>query len=342
MNQPPIFIVGSPRSGTSLMRTILNRHPDLAICNETHFLQLVYQARRRRAFGDLKDANARRRLVEEYVATQRMRRLGMDSTVLTERLLHEGISYRALFACLLDCYAQSKGKRRCGEKTPQHARISETLCEWFPGAIILHMLRDPRAAVASLQQEPWASRSAVTNARNWLACNLGARRSSHRSEYLEVRYETLVTQPEAEVARICSFLGEEYFSSMLIPNDVPPPGFPVERIYTPITAERIGTWREELTAEQVAQVEWVVGDHLQTFGYPREAPLASRLSIVRGLSVAAADFVRRGIGARPAGWYYYLRPAELVKQERWRRRYHWRDEPADPPPPALTRTASGR
>ena len=50
-SKPPVFVVGSPRSGTSLLRNMLNRHPSLAICGETHFDHYVYK--RRRAFGDL-------------------------------------------------------------------------------------------------------------------------------------------------------------------------------------------------------------------------------------------------------------------------------------------------
>ena len=71
------------------------------------------------------------------------------------------------------------------------------------------MIRDPRASVASLQRQRWASRSVVTNAHNCLACNLAARRCRQRPEYLEVGYETLATENENEVGRICAFKGKD-------------------------------------------------------------------------------------------------------------------------------------
>src|SRR6266851_2044993 len=215
--KPPVFIVGAPRSGTTLLRNILNRHPALAICGETQFHRHVYS--RRRAFGSLADPKNRERLVHEYLSTDRIKRLGMDLSKLREKLLREGDSYRAVFTCVMEHYAESHGKQRCGEKTPQHALFTETLCDWYPGATIIHLLRDPRDVVASLQRMPWASDSVVTNARVWVGQNVAAQRSSHRSGYLLVRYETLVNRPEEELIRICAHLDEEYSPLMLVPQE---------------------------------------------------------------------------------------------------------------------------
>src|ERR1035438_7487502 len=134
--EAPIFIVGAPRSGTSLLRNMLNRHPRIAICGETHFHYYVYA--RRRAFGDLGDLKNRRRLVEEYLALKRLRFV-IDRAGLTEKLLREGTSYQALFTCFVKYHTVSQAKQRWGEKTPQHAVFSETLCEWYPGGTIIHM-----------------------------------------------------------------------------------------------------------------------------------------------------------------------------------------------------------
>src|SRR6267378_254336 len=76
----PIFIVGAPRSGTTLLRNMLNRHPAIAICRETVFFQYVYQ--RRRTFGSLGELRNRRRLITEYLSTQRIRLMQMDSQAL--------------------------------------------------------------------------------------------------------------------------------------------------------------------------------------------------------------------------------------------------------------------
>jgi hypothetical protein len=302
------------------MRNILNRHPRIAICGETHFHQYVYA--RRRAFGDLSCPENRRRLVEEYLALKRLRFV-TDRAGLTEKLLLEGMSYKALFSCFVKYHTQAQGKPRWGEKTPQHALFAETLCEWYPGATIIHMIRDPRDVVASLQRMPWASGSVVQNARRWLRDNLAARACSHRPQYLPVRYETLVTQPEQELARVCQRLGEEYLPELLDPagDDVLPPPVPwLVRAEQPITTDRVGRWREDLTAEQVSQVEWVVGRHMESFGYQRAQDPPSILCIARGLGFAVFDTARIRLSQLPGIWYHLARPTKLAREESWMRR----------------------
>jgi len=215
--RPPVFIVGSPRSGTTLLRNVLDRHPALAICGETRFYRDVYA--RRRIFGDLGNARNRRRLVEQYLSTVRAKRIGVDPARLRAKLLSDATSYQEMFACVLEYYAETHGKKRCGEKTPHHAFFTETLCEWFPGAAIIHLVRDPRDVVASLQLRPWAPSSVVNNVWMWVLFNRGARRSSHRPEYLLVQYEKLAAHPEQELARICAHVGEDYAPPMLARAD---------------------------------------------------------------------------------------------------------------------------
>jgi hypothetical protein len=322
--EAPIFIVGTPRSGTSLLRNILNRHPRIAICAETHFHNYAYQ--RRKAFGDLRDPMSRRRLVEEYLALKYYLRFVTDPAGLTERLMREGTSYEALFTSLVKYHAE--GKPRWGEKTPQHALFAETLCDWYPNGTLIHIIRDPRGVVASLQRMPWATDSVVQNARRWLKHNLAARRCSLRPQYLQVRYETLVTRPEQEVARICERLGEEYSPSLLDPQQqsVHPPPQPWSlRAQQPITTERLGSWRADLTAEQVSQIEWALGRHMETFGYQRAMDPPSGLTIARGLGFAMFDSARTRLTQLPGIWYRLARPTKLVEEEAWRRRARKRE-----------------
>ena len=320
-SEAPIFVVGAPRSGTTLLRNILSRHPRIAVCGETRFNHYVYK--RRLAFGHLGDPRNRRRLVEEYLALDRLHRLIVDHGVLAERLMREATSYQALFTCLVRYYAESQGKERWGEKTPQHALFSETLCEWYPGGTVIHLVRDPRDVVASLQRMSWAWDSVVQNARTWLQCNLAARRCRHRPQYFPVRYETLVTEPEQEVTRICARLGEEYVPAMLdarAQDMFPPPVAYSRRAQQPVTTERLGKWREELRAEEVSLIEWVVGRHMETFGFQRVAAPPSTAAIARGLAFAVFDTVCTRVTQLPGIWYHVVRPTKLAKEEFWMRR----------------------
>jgi hypothetical protein len=318
----PIFIVGSPRSGTTLMCKVLDRHPALAICGETHFHQLVY--RRRKAFGDLANPAKRRYLIEQYLESRPIKKLRMNTPALVEKLSREAVSYQAMFTSMLRYYAESQGKPRMGEKTPRHALFLPALCEWFPDAIILHMVRDPRAAVASLQREPWASDSVVLNARRWVTMNTAARLFRDQPGYLEVRYENLVTDPEGELKKICHWIGEEYSPSVLTPEADRPAGGEQALSRRAITPARQELWRKELTPAQIAQIEWVAGENVELFGYRREAAPASAFTVARGYGYAAFEAVRFQATRLPALWYRYVDQTKLVKFEHWAGPRSWR------------------
>jgi hypothetical protein len=241
---------------------------------------------------------------------------------LEQTLLEEGVSYEALFLSLLWFYARAQGKRRCGEKTPQHALFTETLCSWYPDATVIHLLRDPRDVAASLMRMPSAPKGALGSARVWLQYNASAWRSRHRPQYLLVCYEQLVTQPEQELARVCAAIGEDYCPAMMVPNWDPTANRPwLRRAEEPVTTERMGKWRDLLTAEQVSLVEWVVGKQMRTFGYEAAGGSPTRSAIVRALGFAASDAVRRRIGEFPGVWYSVTRSPKLVKEEAAKSRF---------------------
>jgi len=299
---------------------MLNRHPEIAICRETDYYHYVY--RRRRAFGNLSDPRNRERLAKEYLSTQRMQRMRVDLRTLETMLLREGDSYKAFFSTLLGFYAQTHGKRRCGEKTPQHALFTETLCAWYPGGTVIHLVRDPRDVIASLLRLPSAPNNVIGNANLWLRDNRAARQSRNSSQYLLVYYEQLVSHPEEELRRICAFIGEGYSPAMLIPNwDVTADRPWLRRAEEPVTTERLGKWREELTPEEVALVEWVVGPEMRRFGYEPAGRSPSYNAIGRTLLFAAWDAVSRRAGEFPGMWYSATRSRQLAKEEAAKERY---------------------
>jgi Sulfotransferase family len=302
---------------------MLNRHPEIAISPETDFNHYVHS--RRRSFGSLSDPQNRQRLVDAYLSTEHVRKMKVDLHALQETLLREGTSYETFFVSLLRFYAQAQGKKRWGEKTPRHALIAETLCDWYPSATIIHLVRDPRDVVASLLRLPGTTNNVLGSAYVWLHCNLGARQSYDRPQYLLVRYEELVLQPEQELRRICAVLGAEYSPVMLLPNCDPATVLPwYRRAEEPVTTERLGKWREELTPDNVALVEWIVGPHMQLFGYEVVGRSPTSLAIFRGAAFAAFDALKRRIAEFPASWYYITRSTNLLKEENARHRFRKR------------------
>lgn len=317
----PIFIVGAPRSGTTLLRNALNRHSRIAICRETEFRHYVY--RRRAAFGPLSDRRNRERVVRQYLALERIRRTLLDLGSLAECLMEEGDSYPALFSSLLRFNMRAHCKSRWGEKTPDHAFFAETLFEWYPGATVIHILRDPRDVVASLMDMPSFPNSALGNANLWLTFNRAAARASRQPGYILVRYEDLVADPEHELRRVCGVIGESFSSEMMAPKFDPTADRPwFQRAEEPITSSRMEIWRERLSKTDAALVEWYIGSELQNFGFQNASTPPTSATIAAGFAFAVKDAIQRRIGEYPAIWYRRASCTELTREEAAATRYH--------------------
>lgn len=249
-----VFIVGVSRSGTTLMRHILEGSSQVSICRENHFLghllasEGVRQQLRRR-FGDHPDDRAARSLVDFLYdggleRASRLRGMSRQWTwtarhvpreEFTERFLASDRSERALFELVLRTYAEHQGKPIMGEKTPAHVRYVDTLLEWFPRGRVIHMVRDPRAIyVSELRRRGEHSPSMpyrllrpvrpllagfvlIETTLAWLesVIRLERNRQRHADRYLSVRFEDLVSEPEREIRRVCEFLQVPFEPPML-------------------------------------------------------------------------------------------------------------------------------
>jgi hypothetical protein len=112
---------------------------------------------------------------------------------------------------------------------------------------------------------------------------------------------------------------------MLIPDNDPTADRPwLRRAIEPVNTGRLGKWREQLTADQVALIEWFVKPHMQAFGYEPAGGSPSNLAIARGLASAAYDAARRRVGEFPGMWYSLTRSTQLAKEEAARERFRSR------------------
>lgn len=270
MIQAPIFIVGCPRSGTSLLRRCLNQHPRLAICGETHFFTLVWKLAGR--LGDLRHLQHRERLVRDFleaVAYFGYFHHPVDVTRLGERLRSEGASYPLFFQVLLQEFARQQGKVRCGEKTPGNALHLSLILRLFPDSQIVHVVRDPRDVVASLKTVPFASEDVVTNALLWKRHVRAAETYRRHTCYLRIHYEDLVRTPAPVFDRVCRFLNEPCFDDWAMSFDSPPAhcSWWRARSFQPIHTARIGRWTSDLTDEQLTLIEWITRREMKAFNY---------------------------------------------------------------------------
>jgi len=300
-----IFIVGVSRSGTTLMRRILDSHGRIGIATENHYLGhlLPWEGVRfaLRKAGDLRDDAAVRRAVELIYAGRIRPRVSLRpqspywdwllKTVPREqfeaRLLAGERSERGVFTTLMRVYADRGAKAIIGEKTPAHIGWAETLLEWYPNARIIHMVRDPRAVYASearrrmkrpggipyrwLVRVPPLLRLFLLHqvAVTWTAAVRHHRSLSarHPMSYRMVRFEDLVRDPATVISSTCEFLGVEMEPALLAQRVVSSGAMAGTVGFDAGAADR---WHTEIGRNAARWLSFLLGSRLPEMGYRRD------------------------------------------------------------------------
>jgi len=214
----PIFVVGAPRSGTTLLQLILDSHPLVGMQGELHFFDQINQLRE--TWPSVVTAASLQEFyqgLDRLAAFQYLPELDRHLAWTTEQLLRAGGGrLEDFFRCMVAAPAKLAGKPWGGEKTPENIRYLAELVEIFPTAKILHIHRDPRAVVASLMQAPWAPDSVLINTLKWKIDMLYADEFLKAGGRLhELAYEELVTEPRSCLQGVCDFIGVDFEERML-------------------------------------------------------------------------------------------------------------------------------
>lgn len=280
----PLLIGACPRSGTTLLRSMLDNHPELAVPGETNFVFDLWRYRAR--FGDLRDEANRRRMAEFVVDAEgrgaKRIRAGRSREETVERVAQAGPTVGSVAAAFWELYAERKGKPRWGDKRPAYAGFIGVMFDLWPAAQFVNLVRDPRGAVASTLRTDWDPEevrlpSAIAT---WEQSVQRVDRHARRlrpDQLLDVRYEDLVREPAAELRRICVFAGlradDEAIEQMITEKRSGQfrEGWH-ERLNEPISTGPIDSWREKLGDGEVAVIEHATKRWFPRFGYVAVAP----------------------------------------------------------------------
>ncbi len=267
--QNPIFVVGCPRSGTSLLRDLLRAHPRLSFPSASFFIPRLYKA-----YGDPRDEAQVRRLVGIILRIDWVRRWGLE---LAPSHFASCRSYSEIVSCLFEAWARKEGKRRWGDKTPDNVVEIPTLLEIFPSAKIIHIYRDGRDVALSWLKAGYRVHNLFTAAARWKQWVSAGRAAGAKvpASYLEVRYERLLSEPETTLREICNFLGEPYYPGMLVPNHLPrrdyPPWLgtrePTHVFHGEVLGSNSGKWKTAMSPSDRVLFESVAGDLLRELRY---------------------------------------------------------------------------
>lgn len=270
----PFFVVGAMRSGTTILRLILDRHPDIAIPPESHFIPRLYANRDQYGAGGI---------------VQRPQRFLVDLTgdpwFAAWKLPHEaiqaadlaGLSFSGAIDAVFHAYALHHKKKRWGDKTPGHILQIPLLASLFPESRFVHLIRDGRDVSLSMHSVSWFRMQPSVPAFFWTRDVKRGRsdgKTLHPARYLEIFYERILQDPEAEVGRLCEFLNVSFDSSMLDARvddaeKIPPD----QRWMHPNAALPIKSglrdWKRDLSPADIAMWEAIGGSQLSAAGYRR-------------------------------------------------------------------------
>ncbi|MFK7847125.1 MAG: sulfotransferase [Rhodothermales bacterium] len=277
----PFFIVGASRSGTTMMRLLLNAHSKIGVPKEMAYFEQCAIAG---AIDTWQSPQFKRGTYEDFVRgflkKKHVALEGLDIEKLTADILGAGATSLDIpIRKALDAWAEKEGKDIWGEKTPKNLFYVDYIHAIMPDARFIYIVRDPRAVVNSMNRFARFVDDSVLNAFNWLqAAEYGYKllqRSVPAEKRLEIKYENLVSDVEGTARQICAFLEEPFEEEMLAfytksGSDLHPNANELGGTTTltkPITTVSVEKWRNQLAARDITLVETVCADAMKVHGY---------------------------------------------------------------------------
>ncbi|NET07261.1 MAG: sulfotransferase [Symploca sp. SIO2B6] len=295
----PVFVIGYSRSGTTMLRLMLNRHPDLFIPKESEAFQRIPRQYRHRTH-QIKDIDWILKTIpnyydsilnEEYFRGLLQKNLPADNSVL--------------LACLYQACAISMDKEnaRWGEKKPQNWQFVYRLQEWYPEAQFVNIIRDPRDVITSMEKSlpeivPLRKifPAHIILAWQWQFVFRTMTKQGEilgNNRYLKLKYEDLVSDPITNLNKICNFLNlnTDFVNEMLNFNEdarnpqIGDGGQHMLGTKKELNVQSVGKFKAFLSEQQIKDIEFICGDLMEKMGYSRLYSLPAVAQRVRIITI---------------------------------------------------------
>jgi Sulfotransferase family len=265
----PFFIVASARSGTTMLRLILNRHSLLAVPPESRFITELWQG-----LSEVETEHFLGRLAghPRFAAWE----LPIES-VRHELQGRSQVIYREAISAAYRAYTNSKGKARWGDKTPRYVEHIPFLAKLFPDSRFIHLVRDGRDVALSYADVSFGPKTVSQSAALWakrVSAGLRDGRPLGAERYAEIRYENLVEDPESVLEKLCRFLDVGFEPPMLEAASAGDEDVLARAsVFNPHVTDRpqsgVREWRSTMPARHIEIFEAVAGRVLSELNYPR-------------------------------------------------------------------------
>jgi len=288
-NSAPIFVVGTPRSGTTLTANILGRHSRIFMPGETHFFDDVYA--RRKSLGSLPDCGTAEKIFSRLTSMygrynepddqKRIDRV-FSAPGAAEALMGQWKSYKDVFVSFMELQSRHVQKPRWGNNVPRDVFNIPEILTFFPEAKVVVCVRDVRDFLLSYQKKwevsPLDHQERLQKLYHPILTSLMWKSSMRQLSLVKklvasrnlaiLKYEDLVSDPEREVRRLCKTIGEEFENGML---DVRTHNSSFVRdSENAIFSASVGRWKEKLSVEEACWAHTIAGREMEAVGYGRE------------------------------------------------------------------------
>lgn len=273
-SKAPVFVLGCGRSGTTLLYHMLLSAGNFAIYRtESNIINLLEPR-----FGDLSSARNRRRLLEAWYNSRLYTLSGLEKGPLEARVMSECKNGGDFLRIIMEEIAQKQGVERWADTTPEHLLHLHRIKETIPGALIIHIIRDGRDVALSTQKQgyirplPWDRSSPVMVAGLYWEWMVNKGRKDGRElgdDYVEVRFEELISKPRETLARLGEFIGQELDYDQILKAGVGSVSAPNTSFAEDSGKEfnPAGRWKSGYSPDDLAMLEGLVGGTLTGLGY---------------------------------------------------------------------------
>lgn len=295
MNNQPFFIIGTERSGSNLLRAILNSHPHISIPHPPHIMKELGPKINR--YGDLSIDQNFHHLIDDVIKLVRLHFVSWPVELNRDSLFKRSAT-RSLYsinAIIYEDYAKHMKKNRWGCKSTFMIHYIDEILKVHPNAQFIHLVRDGRDVAVSARKSVFNHFHPYYVAKLWSkeqALAISWRQKIPASQFKTIRYEELIAHPESTVKDVCDFLEEEYQEDLLRyfeKNDVTELSklsASWKNISRAVLSDNSKKYRKELSPNEIALFECVAKRELEAFGYALENDKSQLDSIRERLTTA--------------------------------------------------------
>jgi hypothetical protein len=271
----PVFVLGSPRSGTTLLYHMLLSAGDFAVYRtESNVYNLLLPR-----FGDLSVRRNRQALMKVWLGSTLFTCSGLDAQEIEEKILCECRSSGDFLRIVMEEIAHKQGVTRWADCTPDHLFYLDAIKREIPEALVVHILRDGRDVALSLEKQGWIRPFPWDRRKNLLVAGLYWQWMVNKGRengrilgpgYTEIHFEDLIQNPRSTLEKLGQFIEHDLDYDRILKVGIGSVSDPNTSFLTESSAKEfnpVGRWRNHFAAEQLAVFESMVGRTLENLGY---------------------------------------------------------------------------